>query len=375
MNRIHVPIAILALALAGCSKQQAPATAAGKPAPEAARVRTVRLQTQPFTPSLAITGTLVSRAVVDLKAETTGRVVRFDKEEGNAVRAGEVVVWVDDTKPALAVREAASAVAVTEAALERARVNDAHNKAELERADHLLASGGITDKDLKAARVAAQDSRAQVALSAAQLAQAQATLASARRRLADCQVKAPIAGIISRKLTNVGAYVEPPTTVFTLVDNNRLELESQVPAADIGGLRAGQTVRFSVNSFPGEAFNGHIAEISPAVDVDSRTAKIRVQVPNPGLRLKAGMFAQGEVLTAAARPAILVPLTAVYRDDTSVKVSYVYVVVDGKARRRQVRIGAELGQQLEIAEGLQAGDLLVPERSMELADGVPVKLN
>jgi multidrug efflux pump subunit AcrA (membrane-fusion protein) len=87
------------------------------------------------------------------------------------------------------------------------------------------------------------------------------------------------------------------------------------------------------------------------------------------------MFVQGEIQTSASRQAILVPLNAVYRDDTSVKVSYVYVVADGKARRRQVRIGRELGQQLEIVEGLASGELLVPERSMELADGVPVKLN
>jgi RND family efflux transporter MFP subunit len=364
----------LVLALAGCAKKERPA-AAQAAAPASARVHAVKVEAQAFTPALEVTGSLVSRAVVDLKAETTGRVVRFDKEEGAVVRAGEVVVWVDEEKPRLAVSEAQSAVAVGDAALERARVSDAHNRSELERAQHLVESGGITDKDLKAARLAAQDSHAQVALAEAQLAQAQAALSSARRRLADCQVKAPVAGVIYRKIVNVGAYVEPPTAVFTLVDNQRLELESQVPASELGGVRAGQAVHFHVNSYPGEKFTGTVVEISPAVDVDSRTAKVRVQVPNASGKLKTGMFVQGEIQTSASRQAILVPLNAVYRDDTSVKVSYVYVVADGKARRRQVRIGRELGQQLEIVEGLASGELLVPERSMELADGVPVKLN
>lgn len=375
MNRILVYITFLiaAAVLTGCGKQEAAVPKNTAPAP--ARVRAVRVEAQPFTASLAVTGSLVSRSVVELKAETTGRVLRFDKEEGDPVKPGEVVIWVDDEKMRLAVMEASSAVEVAEAACARARVTDSYNKNELERATNLVASGGITDKDLKAARAAAQESSAQVALAEAQLAQAKAALATARKHLADCQVKAPVSGEIYRKLINKGAYVEPATPVMTLVDNQRLELESPVPASDLGGVRAGQLVRFSVNSYPGEQFTGRVVDISPAVDVDSRTAKVRVQVPNPGGRLKAGMFAQGEIQTGAASQAILIPLASVYRDDSSVRVSYVYVIDGGKARRRQVRIGREVAQKLEIVEGLKPGDMLVPERSIELADGVDVKLN
>lgn len=374
MRFIHsISLLAVLITLAGCSKHQVAVTQSA--APVAARVRAVRVETQPFTASLSVTGSLVSRSVVELKAETTGRVVRFDKEVGDPVKAGEVIIWVDDDKPRLAVREAASAVEVAEAVCARARVADAYNKSELERARNLLVSGGITDKDLKAARMAAQDSGAQVSLAEAQLDQAKAALASAQRRREDGQVKAPVAGQIYRKLVNKGAYVEPTTPVFTLVDNYRLELEIPVPASDLGGVRPGQTVRFNVNSYPGEPFTGRVVDVSPAVDVDSRTAKVRVQVPNSDGRLKTGMFAQGEILTGAASQAVLIPLAAVYRDDSSVKVSYVYVVDGGKARRRQVRIGREVAQKLEIVEGLKPGDMLVPERSIELADGVPVKLN
>jgi len=361
------------IVLSGCGKHEVAVTGTAAPAP--ARVRAVRVEAKPFTASLAVTGSLVSRSLVEVKAETTGRVLRFDKEEGDPVKAGEVVIRVDEEKARLAVREAESAVQVAEAACARARVSDAHNKSELERAQNLVTSGGITDKDLKAAQTAAQDSSAQVALADAQLEQAKATLATARKHLADCQVKAPVTGEIYRKLVNKGAYVEPATPVFTLVDNQRLELESPVPASDLGGVRTGQTVRFTVNSYPGEKFTGRVVEVSPAVDVDSRTAKVRVQVPNPGGRLKAGMFAQGEILTGAASQAILIPLAAVYRDDSSARVSYVYVIEGNKARRRQVRIGRELAQMLEIVDGLKPGDMLVPERSIELADGVEAKLN
>ena len=116
-------------------------------------------------------------------------------------------------------------------------------------------------------------------------------------------------------------------------------------------------------------------EISPAVDVVSRSANVRIQVDNSSGRLKAGMFGQGEIDTGARKQAILIPLGAVYRDDQSAKDSFVYVVEDGKAKRRSVRIGAEQPQGLEIIEGLKAGELLVTERSIELADGAPVKRN
>ena len=364
---------LLLMALAGCNQREAPVATRG--APPAATVQAVALKPEPFAGTLAVTGSLVSRSLVAVKAEVIGRIVRFDKEEGASVKAGETVVWVDNEKPGLAVREAESAVAVAEAALARTGVMEAHNQSELERAQNLITSGGITAKDLNAAKVAAQDSRAQVALARAQLAQSKAALGVARKRLAECEVKAPVAGEIFKKHVNTGAYLEAATAVFSLVDNGRLELESQVSASELGAVRTGQAVRFSVSSYPGETFAGRVIETSPAVDVESRSAKIRIQVDNSRGRLKAGMFAQGEIQTSAQKQAILIPLSAVYREDTSAKESYVYVVENGKARRRAVRIGREQPQRLEIVEGLKAGELLVAERSIELADGVPVKQN
>ncbi|MCC6859875.1 MAG: efflux RND transporter periplasmic adaptor subunit [Bryobacterales bacterium] len=376
MTTLRKPLAAAALAaglafLAGCrSNEAAPPAAAEAPA---LAVVTVKVQARPFTASVAVTGTLVSKSQVDIKAETTGRVVRFDKDEGDRVASGEPVVWVDEENYKLAVSQAESAVAVAQAALEKARVMEAHSRSEHERARNLLASGGITDRDLKAAAVAEKDAAAQVALAEAQLAQARSVLDQSRKRLRDAVVRAPVAGEIQRKYVNAGAYVEPPTPVFSLVDNGRLELEAPVPTADLAPVRTGQRVTFQVNSYPGETFRGVVEEINPAVDAASRSAKVRVRVDNAGGRLKAGMFAQGEILTGAAVQAILVPAAAVYREDRASRESYVYVVQNGKAARRAVQIGRERDGELEIAGGLQPGDILVAQQSIQLAEGVPVK--
>jgi len=363
--------AAVLLSLLGCAREPAPKhTAAAEAAP--VQVQVVEVTWQPFTAAVAVTGSLVSRSLVEVKAETTGRVERFPKEEGNRVEAGETVVWVNQENYRLALSEAESALKVAEASGARTRLLEQYNQSELERARNLIKSGGITDKDLKAAELAQEDARAQVRLAEAQLAQARVALEVARKRMNDTMIRAPVAGEIQRKHINVGAYVEPPTAVFTLVDNDRLELESFVPSVDLGAIRAGQAVRFTVPAYPSESFTGRVAEVSPAVEADNRSAKVRIQVASSGGKLKAGMFAQGEILTGAEQQAVVIDARALYRDDPSAKQSHVYVVQDGKAVKREVRIGRERETQAEVLSGLQPGELLIARQSIELAEGVRV---
>ena len=370
-RNIAASVLLLALLLPGCRRADPTPVSAAEPAPVQASI--IRIESRPFAATVAVTGTLVSTSRVDVKAETTGRLGKFPKEEGDPVAAGEAVAWVEDENYRLAVRQAESAVAVGDAALARARVAEAHSRSELERARNLVQSGGITDKDLKTAQVADQDARAQVQFASAQLEQAQASLEIARKRLRDAVIHAPVTGEIQKKFVNAGAYLEPATAVMTLVDNRRLELESLVASADLAPIRAGQKVTFSVNSFPGAAFEGRVTEINPAVDTDTRSAKVRIRVENASGRLKAGMFAQGEVLTGVESRAIVIPAAAVYRDDRSAKASSVFVLEQGKAARRAVHIGRERDTSLEITDGLRPGDLLIAEQNIELAEGVRVQ--
>jgi len=367
-------LSLTALSLAAFTacqrKEAAPASAAQVPPVEA---RIIQVKNQPFSASVPITGSLVSKATVEVKAETIGKVVRFPKEEGDRVEAGEAVAWVNDENYQLDLRRAESAVRVIEASLDRVKVQTAYAELELERARKLLASGGITDKELKAADLAERDARAQFAQAQAQLAQAQAEVAMARKRLRDTVIRAPVAGEIQKKHVNPGAYVEAPTAVFSLVDNRRLELESFVASSELGPVRPGQPVKFTVSSFPGNSFEGRVVEMNPAVEGETRSAKVRIQVDNSGGRLKTGMFAEGEILTGITSHAIVIPLAAIYRDDRSSKQSSVFVVDKDRAVRRPVVIGRERESEVEIMSGLTPGEFLIIEQSIELADGVRVR--
>jgi membrane fusion protein (multidrug efflux system) len=370
--RTSVIIALAGAALlTACRKQEIRTVAAFEPAAITASVITVA--TEPLHTTIPVTGTLVSNARVEVKAEVIGRIARFDKEEGARVAAGEAVAWVDEENYQLSVRQAETAVKVAEAGLARARLVEAHSRTELERAQNLLKSGGITDKDLKAAELADRDARAQAALASAQIEQARAALDLARKRMRDTVIRAPIGGEIVKKLVNKGSYVEAPTPVLTIVDNSRLELESPVASADLAPIKPGQLVTFTVNSYSGERLKGRVVDVAPAVDEQTRSAKVRVQVANPGGKLKAGMFAQGEILTGLNTAAIVMAASAVYRDDRSAKSAYVFVLANGKAERRSVRIGHERDAKLEIAEGLKPGEQVIAEQNIEIAEGVRVQ--
>jgi RND family efflux transporter MFP subunit len=358
------------LIVSGCRRKETQATVQAE-AP-ALEVKVIPVEMRPFTATVPVTGSLVSRALVVVKAEVIGRLLKFPKQEGDPVSAGEAVAWVDDENYRLALQQARTAVQVAEAALARARVASDHNDSELERARNLIRSGGITDRDLKAAEVAQRDARAQVALAEAQLAQSRAALDVAEKRLRDTVIRAPVSGVIEQKFVNPGAYVEAPTQLFSIVDNQRLELESPVPSTRIAEVSPRQRVTFQVNSYPDTVFEGQVIEINPAVDPLTRSAKVRIGVNNASGRLKAGMFAQGEILTGVTRQAIVVPSAAVYRSAGTASDAYAFVVEGGKAVRRVVRVGRETDGRLEITEGLKPGDLLVAEQRIELADGVRV---
>jgi RND family efflux transporter MFP subunit len=368
VKRIYTSLALAAVLLSGCGKKQSPVAAAADPVP--VRAATIRVQPQSFTAAIAITGNLVSTSNVVVKAETTGKIVRFPKEEGDRLEAGESVVWVDDSHEKISLRQAESAVQVAMAGVERAKVLASHSGSEFVRAQNLLKSGGITDRDYKSAELAERDAHAQVDLAAAQLEQARSQVEQARKMLSDSIVHAPVGGEIQVKHVNEGGYVEPPTPLFSIVDNTRLELESMVATADLAPVRAGQGVAFTVNAYPDQRFDGRVVEINPAVQADTRSAKVRIRVNNVSGRLKAGMFAQGEIVTGVQSQAIIIPVSAVYRDDRNAKKSHVYVVENGTAVRREVTIGRERDSELEIVEGLRPGDIVVSEQSIEIAEGV-----
>ena len=360
-------VVVIAGLLPSCLKQTGDLASATKALP--VKVTVIRIAPQPFLSTVAITGTLVSNSRVDVRSQTTGRLSHFPKQEGDSVWAGEAVAWVDDENCQLVLSQAEAAVQVAEASLEQARLLQSHSSIGPERGRN---AGGITAKAQQTAFSMNRDARAQVDLAIAQRDQAMAALDVARKRLQDTAIRAPIAGEIRTKFLKPGSHVEPPTVVFTVTNTDRLELESPISSTELASIRPGQRVALSVNAFPGQSFDGSIIGINPAVEAETRAAKVRVAVKNAAAKLKAGMFVQGDAITGVEKLAVVVPSSAVYRSDRPAKELFVFVVDHDRAIRRVVRIGREQGSTLEIVEGLNPGDVLITNQNIELAEGVRV---
>jgi RND family efflux transporter MFP subunit len=352
----HVLIAAAALGAAACGgdAQSSPAaTATARAIP----VRTAIAAARDLDRTLTFTGTLRPRMQSDVSAEVGGRLVRILKNEGDRVRAGDTLAVLDATDYALAHERARAALRVAEA-------NRAHAEAEEERAQNLLRTGGITDKDRLAAQV-----NLKVAEAAVAQAQAEASIAAAQQGRAS--VRAPFNGRVAKRMADPGTMIAAGAPLFTVVDDSVLELRASVPSADYGALTVGAPVQVTVDAVGGAALTGRVARVAPLVDERNRSFEAVIEVPgNPSL--VGGLFARATVATGKVAGAIVVPPAALVRDASGSKADVWLVTTYRKAEKRTVPVGAEIADGVQVLSGVAAGDHVILDPPAALAPGAVV---
>lgn len=362
----------LALISGACTRggtREASAEAAIQPS----EVRVIQPELKSIEIAISITGSLVSTVQVDVRTEVPGRLVQAAPREGEFVTQGQVLARLDDSNYRLSEQQARAGVVVAEAVVERARTAVEHADREMERARQVQASGGITLKDFQASEFTARDARAQLQLAQAQAQQARETLAIAEKKARDCVILAPISAIVQTRNVNEGIYLDLKEIVARLVDNSQLEMEATVPSAELGRLQPGQRVRFTVHSFPGHNFSGDVVRLAPAMIEASRSIRVRIHVPNPDGRLKAGMFARGEIVTGRRPNAVVLPASAVLRSAADPNRASVVAVENGVVHKREIELGADQDGRVEVLRGLRLSETVLADPTMAPADGNPVK--
>jgi cobalt-zinc-cadmium efflux system membrane fusion protein len=167
---------------------------------------------------------------------------------------------------------------------------------------------------------------------------------------------APISGIVVERNGTLGATVGTDANLFKIIDLSSVWIDANVFEKDLERVRQGQFVKVTVPAFPESSFTGKVILISSVVDPDTRTVKVRTEVPNPDGRLKPDMFANVEIVTAAHRTTISVPLSAILDDGGR---SVVFVSDGSNYVKRDVTIGIKSADRAEIVQGLNAGDKVV----------------
>jgi RND family efflux transporter MFP subunit len=348
-----------ALGAAACSR---PSPANGQPAePQAVkvgaenlhRVEVERLRTGPV-----ISGTLKAEREASLRAEVAGSVLETPVEEGQRVARGAVLVRIDASAQRDAVLSAKSAVRSAEQQVVVARRN-------AERAEALLRSGAIAEREAEVARWNVMNAEAGLAD-----ARSRATLA--QEQLSKTVVTAPFAGIVAKRSVAAGDTVAPGSELVTLVDPQRLELEATVPAQSLRQLTLGTPVEFTVAGHPDDVFAGTIERINPVADPTTRQVQVYVSIPNPGESLVAGLYAEGRVATMV-REALALPEAAI---DRSQGAPAALRVAGGKVERVTVTLGIEdpEAEAVEVVAGLAEGDLVLVGAARGISPGTPVEL-
>jgi RND family efflux transporter MFP subunit len=341
-----------ALTAAGCGAPAQTSPAAARAIP----VRTAVAEARDLDQALTLTGTLRPRNQANVSAEVGGRLVRVLKDGGDRVRAGDTLAVLDATDYRLAHDRARAALQVAEA-------NRAHAQAEEERAQNLLRTGGITDKDRLAAQVNLRVAEAGVAQ-----ARAEAAIAAAQQGRAS--VRAPFAGRVADRLADPGTMIAAGVPLFTIVDDSVFELRASVPSASYNAIRVGAAVQVSVDSAPGLAIQGRVARVSPLVDERNRSFEVVIEVPGDP-NLVGGVFARASVAVGRLPGAIVVPPGAVVRGATE-GAAEAWVVTGSQAAKRTITVGAELADGVHVVAGLAAGERVVVDPPAGLAPGVAI---
>ncbi|MBX3692301.1 efflux RND transporter periplasmic adaptor subunit [Dokdonella sp.] len=339
MHMSKALVLVAGLALAACSRGNAPA--AGGSAPSAVIVTTTVIEPSPWVDTIEAIGTSRAREAVTLTAKITETVRKVNFVDGQRVAAGDVLVELTSGQQVAGLAEA------------QATWRDAERL--LKRNEDLVRQGTISRQVFDTAQANHDSSKARVDV--------------LRAQLADRVVTAPFAGVLGLRQVSVGSLVTPGTVITTLDDIDVVNVDFALPERHLAALAPGQAVVAHSDAYPGRRFEGRVMSLDARIDPVTRAFKVRAEIPNADHALRAGMLLGIEVLRPE-RSVVAVPEIAIVQVGTD---SFVFRV-DGedKVARVKVALGARRRGQVEVVEGLDAGTRIVVDGTVKLRDGVKI---
>jgi RND family efflux transporter MFP subunit len=334
----------MATALAACSKKPVE-----KPRP-ALTVTAETIESRPLARHVEATGTVGAWRDVPVGAETGGlTAVEVTVDEGSRVRAGQLLVKLNDRVLQAQVAQQRAAVASAEAVL-------AQQTAALARSQALAKQGFLAKANLDTA--VANEKTAQ-----AQVETAQASLAETQTKLDQTNIRAPVSGLVSARTVVKGQIVSVGTELLRIVRDGQLELNAQVPEADLPLVHAGQAAK--VTDEQGHSVIGHVRLVTPQVDAQTRLALARITLPE-GAGFSSGEFSRAQI-DVGSQPVLAVPESAiVFRDGKP----YVFVVdASNHVHQRGVTPGERGDGYVAITSGLNPGERAVTAGAGFLGEG------
>ncbi len=331
---ICLSFAAVLIVTGGCGKKKPPMQGGW-----AINVVAFKSVAQPIEEKISLVGTMAANESVEIKSEIDGVVESIEFEEGQSVNKGQLLFQIDEKK--------------LKAKLAQSEANLKMAAASRKRYEQLSQSKSVSGQEVDQA-VATYEANA-------------ATVELTKEELKDATVQAPFEGVMGARLVSLGQFVTKGTKLTSVVDENPMKAQFNVPERYLGVLKKGQKVTIEVAAYSGQSFSGEVYFISSEVDELTRTTLVKALVSNPDSKLKSGMFATLKLIISVKDNAVVIPETAImYQGD----VASVFIVgAENKAEQRQVTTGIQLAGMVEIASGIKEGEVVVVEGVQKIRPG------
>jgi RND family efflux transporter MFP subunit len=383
--------AALALVSAACNSGEAQGPGGGGPGP-GGRGGTVRppmpvefaaVKRANLAERVTIVGNLIGAATVEAVPKVNGRLESVSVRLGDSVRKGQQIAKVEDREIREQVRQQEAAFKVAEATIRQREADLKLAQTNLDRNRSLLDRQLLPQQTFDDTEARYQAALAQVDLAKAQFEQTKARLEELRINLANTVISSPVNGFIGKRYLDPGAAVSPNAPVASVVAIQTVRMVVNVVEKDVKRLSVGMPAQVQVDAFPNEQFVGKVARIAPVFDPQTRTAEMEIEVPNPGFRLKPGMYARVDLTIDSRQNALTVPSNAVvdFEGKTGVFVAGAASAQQASnppaqgggtpmtAKFQAVSTGIRDGEQVEIRSGLDDGTRVITTGATALKDG------
>lgn len=305
---------------------------------------------------LAISGTMLPVRQATIKSKVSGEVRQITVREGEAVKAGQVLVRVDtaDLDAKLLERQGQ---------LESARAQLAMAQKNLNNSQKLLKQSFISQN-------AFDDSESKQQVTQGSVKSAEAQVRLAQNALQDAVATAPLSGVVSKRHVQPGEKVGFDAPLVTVVDLRDMELQALIPAVDIPEIKPGMTVSLTVDGFGERKFTGRIERIAPSTEAGTRAILVFVGIPNTDAALRGGMFATGRIALFAGDAVASLPASAVRNEGGQ---TFVWAIDEGKLVKRAVVVGRrdEETGRVELKSALPGTLKVLAARFENLKEGAP----
>lgn len=293
---------------------------------------------------LRVTGSLVANESVDLKAEVSGRITSLNFKEGQPVKKGQLLVQLDDSE--------------IRAEIDKLNFTKKLNEDSEFRQKQLLAKEAISQEEYETSLTVLNTTLADIKVRQVQLQKH--------------KIVAPFNGITGLRKVSTGSYISSADELVTIYSINPIKIDFSVPGKYAAQVSTGDLLKFEIDGYEDEIFEGNIYAIEPQIDPETRTISIRAVSDNKENKLLPGQFAKINLTISTFQEAILIPTEAVIPELNGKKV---YIRNNGLVESRSIVTGIRMANQIQVTEGLLDGDTVLTTGILQLQPGMEVNLN